>query len=306
MTGWWSRRQPGRVIGCVLGGALALAACAPAPPDAPLVATPAAAGTDTGLRVLQLNLCNSGIAGCYTGRSVAEAAAVVRAEVPDVVTLNEICADDVPVLEKALSAGSGGGATVSAFRAAGDRRTGGAFLCRNGRPFGVGLVVRTVPAPDGGDTAYDTTGGLYPAQDARDPEERAWVCLSPASPDPADAGPAAAGPAPVSACTTHLIDTDPSLARAQCAYLLQTAVPAIRARAPGGAAPLVVAGDLNLRSGGSPDVRTCVPPDDRRTDDGAVQHVVVTPELAIGGHRTIGLANTDHPGLLVTLIRTSG
>ena len=47
------------------------------------------------MSVLQMNLCNSGWAGCYTGRSVREAAAVIRAERPDVVTLNEICRDDL-------------------------------------------------------------------------------------------------------------------------------------------------------------------------------------------------------------------
>ena len=47
------------------------------------------------LRVLQLNLCDSGLAGCYTGRAVRAAAEVVRGERPDVVTLNEVCRDDV-------------------------------------------------------------------------------------------------------------------------------------------------------------------------------------------------------------------
>ena len=46
-------------------------------------------------RMLQLNLCNSGIASCYTRRSVREAADVIRANRPDLVTLNEICRDDV-------------------------------------------------------------------------------------------------------------------------------------------------------------------------------------------------------------------
>jgi endonuclease/exonuclease/phosphatase family metal-dependent hydrolase len=308
MTGWWSRSSPtAAVAGLLVGCAAALtASCAVAtPPGRPVaaIAAPAAPGsatpgTDGVVRVLQMNLCNSGIAGCYTGRSVAEAAAVIRAEAPDVVTLNEICADDVAVLEKALAetgdAADGGRSTVSGFQAAGDRRTGGAFRCRNGRPFGVGVVART---PGGGDdTAYTTTGGLYPAQDLRDPEERAWLCLRPTG------GPAT--PRPVAACTTHLIDTDPSLARAQCAYLLGTAVPAVRARSA--AAPLVLGGDLNLRSGGSPDVRSCVPGDDRRVDDGGVQHVVATPELAVASHRTIRLTATDHPALLVTLTRPAG
>ena len=58
-------------------------------------ATTAPPGGD-GARVLQLNLCNSGLAGCFTGRAVDRAAAVIRAEEPDVVTLNEVCEGDVP------------------------------------------------------------------------------------------------------------------------------------------------------------------------------------------------------------------
>jgi endonuclease/exonuclease/phosphatase family metal-dependent hydrolase len=301
MTGWWARgsRATAVLVGCAVALTTACAGGAPGPPERPVAATaePTDAALDVpgpatdSVRVLQLNLCNSGIAGCYTGRAVAEAAAVIRAEVPDVVTLNEICADDVAVLEDALS--DAGGPATSAFQAAGDRRTGSDFRCRNGRPFGVGVVARV----DQDGTAYATTGGLYAAQDLRDPEERAWLCLSPRGPGPADT----AGPSPVAACTTHLIDSNPAIARAQCKYLLGTAVPAVRERS--GAAPLVVGGDLNLRSGGSPDVRSCVPDDDRRVDDGAVQHVITTPELAVGSRRTITLENTDHPGLLVTLTR---
>ncbi|SCF11583.1 hypothetical protein GA0074696_2822 [Micromonospora purpureochromogenes] len=93
----------------------------------------------TALRVLQLNLCNSGRAGCYTGRSVPEAAAVIGAEAPDLVTLNEICQDDVAVLEHAFAAVHGGGTVVSAFKAAGDRPTGAVTRCRNGQPYGVAL-----------------------------------------------------------------------------------------------------------------------------------------------------------------------
>jgi hypothetical protein len=286
MGAWWSYRVRRRWAGPLAACALMLtASCALG--SAP--GRPALAGTraPSGVRVLQLNLCNSGVARCYTGRSVAEAAAVLRAESPDVVTLNEVCAGDVPVLEHAL-AGTGG-ATVSAFRAAGDRRTGEVVHCRNGERYGIGLVVRR-PRTGGG---YAVSGGVYPVQPTRSPEQRAWLCLSPSG------GPTAAGPAAV-VCTTHLSSGNPVVAGAQCAYLLGTAVPAARARAR--SAPLVLAGDLNLRSGGSPDVRSCVPADDRRIDDGAVQHVVATPEFAVGSRRTIALTGTDHPGLLVTLV----
>jgi endonuclease/exonuclease/phosphatase family metal-dependent hydrolase len=232
--------------------------------------------------VLQLNLCNSGIAGCYTGRSVTEAAAVIRAEAPDLVTLNEICQDDVYALDHTLADVYGDGAVVSAFKAAGDRRTGGAFRCRNGLPYGIGLLAH-ISAPYRG---YTTYSGIYPIQDTRDPEERAWLCVY-ATTD-------------FYACTTHLASTSSADALAQCGYLLHTAIPSMRAR--GGYLPMVLAGDLNLRSGGTPDVRSCVPSGHLRQDDGAVQQIVATSDFTVSSSRSIGMdGTTDHPGLLVTL-----
>jgi hypothetical protein len=231
----------------------------------------------TPLRVLQMNLCDSGIARCYTGRSVPEAAAVIRAEAPDLVTLNEVCADDVYVLDRALAGVHPGGTVVSAFQAAADRRTAGAFRCRNGQPYGIGLVAH-LPVPSGG---YPTYRGIYPIQDSRDPEERAWLCLWAST--------------YFYACTTHLASTSPTVALAQCRYLLDKVIP----RVP---APAVLAGDLNLRYGGVPDVRSCLPSGYLRMDDGAVQHVVATPDFTAGSSRSIDMDGaTDHPGLLVTL-----
>ena len=106
---------------------------------------------DTQVRVLQMNLCDSGLAGCYTGRSVTAAAAVIRDQAPDLVTLNEVCRDDVSILERALAGSDQVGVTASAFQPARDRRTGASFRCRDGQPYGIGLVVR-LPLPDRGFT----------------------------------------------------------------------------------------------------------------------------------------------------------
>jgi hypothetical protein len=295
MAGWSYRTLrrrtavAGALAACVV---LLTASCAVGPPR-PRSAGPT--GRDVSVRVLQMNLCDSGIARCYTGRSVTEATALIRAEAPDVVTVNEVCRADVTALERALAdAGGGGraGTVVSAFQSAWDRRTGAPLRCRNGQLYGIGLVVRR-GASSGG---YDTTGGVYPVQDTRVPEERAWLCLSPSSTTAATAtGASAAG---VAVCTTHLTNSSPTVARAQCGYLLGTAIPAVRAR--GRSVPLVLGGDFNLTSGGT-DLRSCVPAGDQRVDDGIVQHVVATPEFVVGGRRTIGMHSTDHPGLLVTL-----
>jgi endonuclease/exonuclease/phosphatase family metal-dependent hydrolase len=270
------------VVGCLVACVLVAGSAGPVP------ASGAAGGPpDRSVRVLQLNLCNSGLAACYTGRSVRRAAAVIRAEVPDVVTLNEVCADDVAALERALAGAARGGAVVSAFGPAVDRRTGEAFRCRSGRPYGIGLLVR-LRSP----ARHSVVGGVYPVQDVRDPEQRAWLCVD-------------AGGAVAAACTTHLDNNSRTVAHAQCRHLLRTEVPALRARS--GAAAVVLGGDFNLRSGGSPDLPSCLPAGVARVDDDDVQNVMTTPELAIVSSRPVGMDGTsDHPGLLVELAaRTS-
>jgi endonuclease/exonuclease/phosphatase family metal-dependent hydrolase len=235
------------------------------------------------VRVLQLNLCSSGIAACFTGRSTERAAAVVRAEAPDLVTLNEVCQDDVTALERALAAAVPDGSVVSAFQPARNGRTGEPYRCRNGRQYGIGLVSRWPSVPG---TAPE--GGIYPAQDLDDPEERAWLCLD------------AAADSPVTVCTTHLAYTKREVAGAQCRHLFETVIRERRARDD--AAPAVLGADLNLGSGDDPDLKACLPPGSALVDDGGPQHVVATPEYVVGDHRTIDLrGTTDHPGLLVTL-----
>lgn len=286
------------VVGCLIA---AVTACAPAtgsstpaPNAVPTTAgssvasaSAAAAREPAPVRVLQLNLCSSGIAGCFTGRSTERAAAVLRAEAPDLVTLNEACQDDVADLERALADAVPDGRVTSAFQPARDGRTGEPYRCRNGRQYGIGLLSRWPSVP-----GADPNGGIYPAQDRDDPEERAWLCVD-----------AAADP-PVAVCTTHLAYTKREVAGAQCRYLFDTVIAEIRAR--DGAVPVVLGGDLNLGSGDDPDLKACLPPGSALVDDGGQQHVIATPEYAVADHRTIDLrGTTDHPGLLVTLAPAS-
>jgi endonuclease/exonuclease/phosphatase family metal-dependent hydrolase len=211
------------------------------------------------LRVLQFNLCNSGRAGCYTGRAVAVAADVIRSASPDVVTLNEVCRSDVTTL--ALPGGT------SAFQPARNARTGTAVRCRDGEDYGIGILTR-LPATPG-------SSGIYAAQDTRDPEQRAWVCLDLA----------------LTVCTTHLADGDRTVAAAQCTYLFSTVVAGRRA---------LVAGDLNLLTGSS-ELNSCLPPGSSHADDAGRQHVVGTGGMPLASTSTIDMrGSTDHPGLLVT------
>ncbi|MEU8185568.1 endonuclease/exonuclease/phosphatase family protein [Micromonospora sp. NPDC049044] len=236
----------------------------------------------TVLRVLQLNLCNSGRAGCYTGHAVRRATEVISTEAPDLVTLNEICQDDVAELARVFATVHTGRRVVSAFQPAGDRPSGGDTRCRNGQPYGVGLLTR-VRAPA---TAPAVYRGIHPTQDLADPEERAWLCVE--------------VDAVLLACTTHLAATGYAVALAQCRQLLDTILPTIRGRA--GRLPVLLSGDLNLRAGGDPDVRSCAPPGHQRIDDGARQHMLTTTDIGLCCRRTVAMrGSTDHPGLLATL-----
>ena len=181
------RRLPLAVVIAVVAG------CAPSPGAKPgpttagptAVAAPAPALAPAApLRVLQLNLCSSGIAGCYTGRSTDQAAAVVRAEAPDLVTLNEVCQDDVADLERALADAVPDATVVSAFQPARNGRNGEPYRCRNGRQYGIGLVSRWPSVPGAA-----ASGGIYPAQDREDPEERAWLAWTPPPPHPSRSAP---------------------------------------------------------------------------------------------------------------------
>lgn len=236
------------------------------------------------LGVLQMNLCDSGIATCYTGRSVGEAAAVIRDRRPDIVTLNEVCRADVSALERAMSAIDPGIPVASAFKAAGDRRTNGPYRCRSGQPYGIGVVARLRASRPG----FRTYGGRYPVQDLSDPEERVWLCIH-----------AAAG---FYACTTHTASTSRAVALAQCRYLLGRALPALLRRH--GAGPVVVGADLNLPTGDSPDAASCLMDGYQRADDGSRQDVIASPGLTVAHRAIIDLrGTTDHPGLLVALSR---
>jgi hypothetical protein len=272
---WFGRfRRSVAIVVCLIGAAAAL--------TGPRVAGEAAPPP---FRVLQMNLCNSGIAGCFTGEAVAAAAAVIRAQVPDVVTLNEVCESDVDELGDTLRDVHRGEVVVWHFKAAGDRRTGDAAECLNGERYGNGLLVR-IPAPYRGHTTYD---GIYPAQDPLDPEERAWLCVH------------ATGA--FYACTTHLSYITPEVAPAQCGYLLSTAIPAIQAQR--GYEPTVLAGDFNLIAGGTRDLRSCLPPGYLREDDGGVQHILATTDYLLRSRTLIDMdGTTDHPSLLVALALT--
>jgi hypothetical protein len=219
-----------------------------------------------GLRVLQMNLCNSGAAGCYTGRSIAEAATLIAARRPDVVTLNEICRPDVDTLARAFPVGM----VEVAFTPAIDRATGAPVRCRGGQPYGIGLLIKATAG------SAPAVGGVYPWQDLFNAEERAWLC--------------APAPHGFTACTTHLASTSALVAEAQCRYLFDVVLAGIRG-------PVIVGGDFNLDK-----LATCLPPSYPSKSDGALQYVVAARHDGPMRGRPVGMSETtDHPALLVSV-----
>jgi hypothetical protein len=247
------------------------------------VAAPSALPVHYPFWVLQMNLCNSGLAKCYEGgASVPEGAGVIANTAPDVVTLNEVCQPDVAQLATTLAGVYPSSTVVWAFKAAQNRNTNAPYKCKNGQDYGIGLVAH-IPAPFNGSQTYS---GIYASQDPASAEERAWLCLH------------AVGN--FYACTTHLSSTSGTVALNQCKDLMNNVIPSVRA-AGGAYAPTVVGGDLNMKYRGSPNAQSCVPGGYYRKGDGDVQHVMATSDLAFSSSRSIGMSHTDHDAWFVAM-----
>jgi hypothetical protein len=232
------------------------------------------------LRVLQLNLCDSGEAGCYTGgRSVDEATGLVRgAAKPDLVTLNEVCGRDVTDRLGGVMAELWPADDVVYLFAPALNAAGTAYRCQNGDVFGNAVVARV---PAGQVAVLDTRYGVYAAQ-ATDIEQRTFGCLRLAP--------------QLAACVTHLESLSPDIAAAQCATLMTGVVPALR-HAWGAAISVVTAGDLNLADA----VRSCTPAGFGTVGDGLVQHVLGSEGVRFQRVDRYPMHETDHDALLVSL-----
>jgi hypothetical protein len=243
-------------------------------------ALPARAATTFVL--LQMNLCNSGMAtSCYTfGKSVDEAAAKIHQHRPALVTVQEICRDDVYAkggwgkLAQAMADLYGGDRISVDFVPAMNRRTGEGYRCRNGEQFGLAILHHG--------NGREVRNGWYTDQD-RSVEVRAWTCATVIK-------------GRLTACTTHL-SIKPDVAMRQCRELMSVLA------APGVLPEVIVAGDLNLidAPGGPNTVGDCVPATyDRRSDNGP-QHVLFTRNIRWVQGTVESMQWTDHPLLYQTL-----
>ncbi|KAF2250180.1 hypothetical protein BU26DRAFT_564057 [Trematosphaeria pertusa] len=234
---------------------------------------------------LQLNLCNSGFAGCYAnGDSIPEGGELIYATGPNTITVNEICSNDVSELQSYLGEAWPTDYTYSVFMPAIDKRTNAAYKCKNGFQYGSAVLGRVEAAKWSGVTAY---GGKYTSQDSSN-EQRIFAC--------------AAATDDHFACATHLSSSSEPMALAQCKALMFDAVPYLQ-KESGWNHKAVVGGDFNLEY--DPDdaenAQNCVPSGWTRKGDGSVQHVVFSSDLKFGSTKKYGLSYTDHDGWLVKL-----
>ncbi len=250
----------------VAASALVLVASVPAVP----------AKAATTFDVLQMNLCNSGMAkaSCYSfGRAVDEAVDKIHRYPPALVTLQEICHDDLYArngwgkLARAMADRYGSRHVSVAFVPAVNRDTHDWYRCVNGEQFGDAMLLHG--------TALDVHRGWYGSQDASD-EIRAWTCATVIR--------------RLTACTTHL-STDPDVAMRQCHELMSVLA------SPWVMPEVIVAGDLNLRyAPGRPhDVADCALAGYDRKGDGTVQQVFFTRNIRWIEGWTESMRWTDHP-----------
>jgi endonuclease/exonuclease/phosphatase family metal-dependent hydrolase len=268
------------------GAAPGLPSPAPAATDVPAGATasapaavppPTRSGSGTFV-LLQMNLCNSGMALlCYSsGRAVDEAAARIRQYSPDVVTLQEVCRDDLysaggwGKLAQAMADLYGSAQVKVNFVPARNRLTDKPYRCVNGEQFGVALIHR-------GDGS-DHHNGRYRSQD-RSPEARVWGCST-------------VLPGRLTACTTHL-STNPDVGMRQCRELIATL------GSPWAMPQVILAGDLNLRDlpGDRYDVRKCAPNSYVNKNDNWLQQVFFSRTIPWVEGRFEKMRWTDHPML---------
>ncbi|MFI6086065.1 endonuclease/exonuclease/phosphatase family protein [Streptomyces sp. NPDC051217] len=207
-------------VGCLLATALLLS------PAVSLAAAPAAKEThpDHGrgpYSLLQMNLCLSGYAGCYSGteypKIVDETVARIQANRVNAVTLNEACSEDVAQIAAR---------TGYHFRFATVIYNGAPLSCKT--PEGRGVFGNAVLTKEAIKASQDAPFSVFSGV-----EQRRWLCVTTAR--------------GLDVCTSHL-STDgeaPGSANSvQCAELSQ--VLATRGR------PTVFAGDVNRRSSCAP------------------------------------------------------
>jgi endonuclease/exonuclease/phosphatase family metal-dependent hydrolase len=225
--------------------------------------------------LLQMNLCLSGLAGCYARvhypAGVEAAVTEIRDRHPDAVTFNEACGGDVALIARRtgyhlrFSSIIYYGKPLSCIRPSGRGRFGDAVLTR----------------------APITSSASHPFSAEAGPEQRQWVCVN------TQLG--------VGVCTAHLASHEPIEAAAntpQCAELRGV----LARRAVAGT--VIFGGDVNRLPACAPGgfwIRT----DASARQDPGSQQVYGTGRLRSPSAQVVPAARTDHDVLLVRAYLTA-
>jgi endonuclease/exonuclease/phosphatase family metal-dependent hydrolase len=244
---------------------LALTGCGQSSPTRAGVPAP----TGSTYKLMQMNLCLSGLGACY-GKvaypaGVKEAAARIRQRHPDAITLNEACRGDV-------------------WRIA--RRTG--YHVRFSRVIYLGKPLACIN-PGGRGLFGDAVLTKAPVESAdRRPfqaqaviERRGWLCVSTS--------------ADVEVCTAHLATRSSDEVQAndaQCAELRALLMRRAAART------LIFGGDVNRRSSCAPE-RFWIRSDESAEQDPGLQQVYGPGALHSPSAEVVPATHTDHDFLLV-------
>ncbi|KAB2349487.1 exonuclease/endonuclease/phosphatase family protein [Actinomadura rudentiformis] len=253
-------------------GTAGMAEASPSTPakSAAPIASPAPAAKDDATtlgadrRVLQMNLCNGGGAGCYSGGlAVNSAIAQIKKRKPWVVTLNEVCRNDPARIAKATKF------RYSFFPTQRENKKG-YVRCKNKQVFGNAVLTK--------ESAKRLFYRVLTAQSSKG-ERRTIGCRHTAS---------------MVACTTHLTNKSKKTALRQCKEAMR------RGRDFAGSHKMFLIGDLNLRYN-KDKVQQCVPSAFVRKSDNDVQHAIVYKGLPIKGHNHAHMPYTDHDAFWVDL-----
>jgi endonuclease/exonuclease/phosphatase family metal-dependent hydrolase len=226
-------------------------------------------GGDSTYTLMQMNLCLSGLAGCYAKAAypavVREATARIREGRPNAVTLNEACRGDVARIARR----TGYHLRFSRVIYRGER-------LRCVRPGGRGLfgdaVLTKAPIDSTDNHDFRTQAGI---------ERRRWLCVTTRG--------------GVDVCTAHLNTRSPVEVAgndAQCAELAAL----LERRAP--ARAVIFGGDVNRRGSCAPDgfwTRT----DSSASQAPGLQHVYGSDSLRSPSPEVVPARRTDHDFLVV-------
>jgi hypothetical protein len=224
---------------------------------------PGSAAAATSYSVLQINICNSGKADCYTGRATAQAGDLVKARKPSVVTVNEMCASDLgPIRDKT------GYSDMNTFTQSGSQ------TCKNGSAYGNALLFPS------GTSVGEPQRLTYNSQDSQT-ELRTLICA------PANG---------VTVCVTHLSNHS---AKSDQATQMKDVVGGYARQGPtvlGGDWNMAYGGNPNAQNYVPAGMF-------RKGDGSVQHIMASSAHFGFTSTRVMKLDWTDHPGLQVYLTR---